>query len=947
GMKRRTTTACILFIAAAGFAASADEPFLTPNNQAELTPLLKPADALAKVTAPPGFQTTLFASEPDVQQPIGIAFDDRGRLWVAENYTYSDRVANFDMTLRDRIVILEDSDGDGRSDKRTVFWDQGKKLTSVEIGFGGVWALCAPELLFIPDANHDDKPDGPPVVVLDGWDDGPIRHNIVNGLRWGPDGWLYGRHGIQAVSRIGPPDATPEQRTPINVGMWRYHPQTKRFEVVCHGTTNPWGHDWDEFGQLYFINTVIGHLWHVVPGAHYRRMYGEDLNPHAYQLIEQTADHFHWDVGNETWHDIVKKGGVTDGTDRAGGGHAHSGLMIYLGDDWPDEYRGDVFTLNFHGRRINRDHPERLGATYTAKHRPDMVKFGDEWFRGLDLAYGPDGGVYVADWSDVGECHDHDGVHRTSGRIYKIIHAPVGAKKPAAPKIDVTQLKDAGLVRLHHHKNDFHPRHARRLLQERFAAGGDVTDVRDALLKIVLGDGPVVPRLRSLWSLHATGGAGEQTLAALLDDPEEHVRTWAVQLLTDGDAPTPTAVDALARRAEKEESGLVLTFLASALRKIPADRRFAVAAAIGRHAEYADDRVLPLMLWYGVEAAVPVEPLKAVGFIESVKMPLVARFVARRLTTDVETAPLPVDQLARLLTKPEVAPLAEPILAGMVDALRGWRKAPAPESWPKTTAYLESTGAKAALGLMRELSVVFGDGRALDEVRKIAADAAQSTPSRRQAIRSLANARAPDLDKLFVPLLTDRDLGDEAVRGLAGVDLAKNAPLLVAAFPKMGKPARDAAVEALASRPDAAALLIDAVAKGVVPRPDVSAFVLRQMQLSGGEELQKRILELFPQQRLIGGDKLKLAAKYKTLIEGRPTDAIAVARGKLVYDQSCGKCHKLFGQGGAVGPELTGAQRGSPVYWLENILEPSAVVAVNFRMSVVALDDGRVLNGGL
>ncbi|HLU46898.1 MAG TPA: PVC-type heme-binding CxxCH protein, partial [Planctomycetota bacterium] len=244
-----------------------------------------PAEALASLRLPEGFRATLFASEPDVRQPIAFAFDERGRLWVAENYTYAEREVGFADDLRDRIVILEDEDGDGRADKRTVFADDLSKLTSIEIGLGGVWALCAPHLVFFADGDRDDRPDGEPEIHLDGFQsDEDIRHNVVNGLRWGPDGWLWGRHGILATSLVGRPGSPSAERVPINCGMWRYHPTRRVFEAVVHGTTNPWGHDWDEHGELFFINTVIGHLWHVLPGAHYERMYGEDLRPHLYSL---------------------------------------------------------------------------------------------------------------------------------------------------------------------------------------------------------------------------------------------------------------------------------------------------------------------------------------------------------------------------------------------------------------------------------------------------------------------------------------------------------------------------------------------------------------------------------------------------------------------------------------------------------------------------------------
>ncbi len=238
-----------------------------PNTQSLDVPFTTPQAALDAIQLPPGFKANLYASEPDVHQPIAMTMDERGRLWVAECFTYSDRSQNYDTELNDRILIFEDKDNDGRFDDRKVFWEGGKKLTGIEIGFGGVWVTCAPTFMFIPDADKDDIPDGPPQVLLDGFEDDVIRHNIVNGLRWGPDGWLYGRHGIQATSFVGPPGATESQRVPMNCAIWRYHPTAHQFEIVAQGGTNPWGFDYDEHGEMFMINTVIGHLFHVVPGA--------------------------------------------------------------------------------------------------------------------------------------------------------------------------------------------------------------------------------------------------------------------------------------------------------------------------------------------------------------------------------------------------------------------------------------------------------------------------------------------------------------------------------------------------------------------------------------------------------------------------------------------------------------------------------------------------------
>src|SRR5262245_43076042 len=181
-----------------------------------------PADAVKRFKAPDGFTVTPSAGEPHVCQPIGMAFDDRGRLWVAECFSYP----QWKTDGKDRILIFEGTGRDGRFLKRSVFWDQAYNLTGIEIGYGGVWALCAPHLLFIPDRDGDGKPDGKPVVVLDGWTL-KAGHNIVNGLTWGPDGWLHGRHGITAESKVGPPGTPESKRTRLNCSIWRYHPTRK------------------------------------------------------------------------------------------------------------------------------------------------------------------------------------------------------------------------------------------------------------------------------------------------------------------------------------------------------------------------------------------------------------------------------------------------------------------------------------------------------------------------------------------------------------------------------------------------------------------------------------------------------------------------------------------------------------------------------------------------
>jgi len=316
---------CWLAVSSLVAAQSVQTLFPEPyNSERELGEPLSPAAALASLKLPDGFTASLFAAEPQVQNPIAAAVDAQGRIWVAENYTYAERTQRFDLQLRDRVVVLEDLDGDGQADRRTVFTDSVQMLTGIAVGQGGVWLMCPPQLLFLPDANDDLVPDGPPQVKLDGFHVARENyHNFANGLSWGPDSWLYGRCGASCPGEMGLPGAATQERVPIRGGIWRFHPQRQVVEALTQGTTNPWGHDWNDVGELFFINTVNGHLWHAIPGAHFVRPHTLDGNPFCYQLIDMHADHWHFDTG-KSWTDS-RHGAAND----YGGGHAHVGMMIY------------------------------------------------------------------------------------------------------------------------------------------------------------------------------------------------------------------------------------------------------------------------------------------------------------------------------------------------------------------------------------------------------------------------------------------------------------------------------------------------------------------------------------------------------------------------------------------------------------------------------------------
>ena len=582
-----------------------------------------PAESLKKITLPPGFRAQLFAAEPQVMQPIAMEFDDRGRLWVVENFSYPATKKNNGVTnpAPDRILIFTDRDGSGRNAERKVFLDGGRNMTSVLPGFGGVWVLSLPDLLFIPDANGDDVPDGPPVVALTGWNIN-AGHNFVNGLAWGPDGWLYGRHGITTKSTVGRPGTATNDWVTLDCSIWRYHPVTKQFDVVCRGTTNPWGLDWDENGQAFFSNNVIGHYWHVIPGGYYKRMSGEHNRSNLFELMESASDHLHW--AGAKWSEA--RGGPAH--DALGGGHSHCGLMIYQGDNFPPEWRGRAFMGNIHGNRVLYDVPARHGSGYTAKHGGDFLMANDPWFRSTVQITGPDGGVFIADWSDLGECHDNDGSYRSSGRIYKVTH---GTPKPVVD-LNLAKLSDTELVKLLGHTNEWQRRHAQRLLQERAVAGKLAAGTGASLRALHAAEKNVPRQLRLLWALHVTGGADAAFLTSQLSHTSEHARWWAIRLLTEDQKVSPALLTKFVTMAREDKSAFVRLGLASALQRLPVNDRWELATALLAHAEDAADKDLPLLTWYGIEPSVAANQTKAALLLAKCQQPQVRQFITRRLT---------------------------------------------------------------------------------------------------------------------------------------------------------------------------------------------------------------------------------------------------------------------------------------------------------------------------
>jgi putative membrane-bound dehydrogenase-like protein len=927
-----------------------DDRHQIPDTERSATRPMSAQEAAAGFRGPDGFRVGVFAAEPDVRNPVAMAWDPRGRLWVAENFTYSDSTDRFDLRLRDRVLIFEDADGDGRFDRRTVFTDEVQRLGSIELGLGGVWLLCPPQLLFVPDRNRDDLPDGPAEVVLDGFAVATENHHtFANGLRWGPDGWLYGRCGASSPGQVGAPGTPEAQRIPLRGGLWRYDTLRKRFEVLAHGTTNPWGHDWNSLGEAFFINTVNGHLWHMIPGAHFMRPHTIEPNPRAYALIDQHADHYHWE--NKEMKYPYRPSGEDD---RLGGGHAHSGLMIYQANQWPEACRGKLFTLNFHGRRVNVDRLERAGSGYVGRHQPDFLFSPDPWFRGIDLSQGPDGSAFILDWSDTGECHEHDGVHRSSGRIYKVAWG-----QPALSTVpDVSRLDQAELAGLHRHPNEWYVRQARRVLVERAGRGDLLVEAR-LMLHRLLSEGSVpAQRLRALWTLFAIGDPDAEFYTRLLGDPHESVRAWSIRFLTDGlpidtifsergGADVALSSDLLGRLtalASSDPSGLVRLVLASTLQRLPVHQRGGLAQALAARGEDASDHNIPALIWTGLIPVANAEPSTLVKVATASRMPALVRWISRRLGEDIESAPEPLNRLLEeLIQKPSEFRLEA--VTGLTEALAGWRKAPSPVAWERFKLSLSRTDDSMVGDRLRDLDVLFGSGRALAEVTRLAIDEKASLEARKSALKTLVASRPHDLRVICEKLLRVRFLNTIAVQGLVLFDEPSIGRAIASNYRSFHPSERSAAVAALVTRSAFASALLDEIEAGRISRQELSAFDARQIRALGDAALTERLSRVWGEAREASVDRRARIDALKRRLDPAALASADRGRGRALFDRICGSCHRLHGHGGEIGPDLTGAGRENLDYLLENLIDPSASVSADFRMVVVALADGRVQSG--
>jgi putative heme-binding domain-containing protein len=638
---------------------------------------------------------------------------------------------------------------------------------------------------------------------------------------------------------------------------------------------------------------------------------------------------------------------LSDATDKAGGGHAHCGLMIYQGDNWPEKFRNKLYTANFHGRRINSETIHRHGNSYVAHHSTDHFSSDDPWFRGVELVSGPDGGVFLLDWSDIGECHENDGIHRTSGRIFKIVHG----KKSTRTIGDLNKLSNKELIELQSHKDQWFVRKSRRLLQEQFAA--DTKNEANAetarqLLTALQSTVDADLKLRLLWTMYSCDLLDAKLLLETTKHPDEHVRSWAVRFLTDGRISiTKAVVERLIELGWTDDSRLVRLYLASGLKRLDARQALELAAALASRTDDADDRTQPHLIWYGIEPHVVTHPELTIQMLIDCEVPLLQENISRRLFSEIDSQP----QFAELLMMAGIsianAASRKNILLGAEKALTGWNHATAPQAWNDFQRTVRSDGFNQAnADRMKRLNLVFGDQLTIDDLYRTINDRSASHQARCNAIESVGRLK-PD-ERLFKTLkssIRSRELTNSVIKAMAKLSNQQIPDLLLKQFKSMDAAGHQLAVDLLSTRLTFANKLLDAIEKGRIPKHMLTASHARRLANFDDTELNEKLTKTWGLVGSTSAEQESAIEKYRETFTDEKITAADIAIGKTLFETHCASCHVMRGQGGRIGPDLTGSDRKNLHYLLENILAPSSSVADSYRASLVSMEDGRLLEG--
>lgn len=927
------------------------------------------------MTVPEGFTVEIVASEPQIMNPVAMCIDEKGRFWVTESFEYPRREPG---PGKDRIKVLEDTDQDGKVDKVTIFAEGLNIPSGINVGHGGVWVCNAPDLLFLEDTDGDLKADKTS-VLLTGWgrDD---THELPNSLTWGPDGWLYGLNGVFNFSQVKYGKDNPNLAKnpnhpgwPVTCALWRINPHTKEFDIFAEGTSNPWGIAINDEGEFFLSACVIDHLWHITQSGYYIRQ-GGPYPPHT------------WPIGSIVQHKHQKA--------------AYCGITWFDSDAYPEEYRKVFYMGNIHGGCINADITEPHGSTYKGLPHPgftpkagawdgegitaaktgdekspklaDLLTANDAWFMPVVQKVGPDGCLYILDWYDRYHCYqdanaDPAGIEREKGRLYRLRYK----ETPRAPKFDLAKETDEQLIERLGSPNVFYRETAQRVLQERGnSAWNQLREV------VVANETPVQKRRHSLFALiGASAPTGDHKVIRSGGNSEEPaVRIWLTRDIASRDKgilpPTGERLEReLSRTLQNESVGhrdgwmdgrhprawLVQAILYSQMKYHPVQfTQWMLVIAYN-----PDDGLIPQVSWQNLHPLLEDHTDDFLMVLEKGKFlrhgsiaRLMPRFAARILARKQFNA----DEIAKLLTllveqdNDDCREAARSLLYAIADSSQtGSFDAPKREALSAalapTFAAISAAGEKHALYVpATQLSATWGDAKAIAAVEKMLAetkDEAHKLGCLEALIGGGAASALPSAEKLLdgSPVPTQ-----EQVLALLGrMNAPQIAPAVLSRYAKFDPGLQPKALELLTTRVEWSAPLLAAIEAKTISKDALNLNQLRRMASFKDEAFAKQFKAIYGTIREgRNPDREGVMNFTKDFLRGTPGDA---ERGIAVYKKVCAQCHKLYGEGAEVGPDLTGSGRNNWDQLLTNVLDPSLVIGGSYQARILQTTDGRVLTG--
>lgn len=900
------------------------------------------AEALTRFQLRDGMAIELVAAEPDVEQPLFLSWDSRGRLWVVQYRQYQFpagvRIVEYDDHLRARfdrmplpppqgvpghdvVSVFEDTDGDGRYESRKDVLTGLNIATSVAVGAGGIWVANPPYLLFYPDANGDDVPDGDPEVKLSGFgiED---THAVMNSLTWGPDGWLYGANGSTTTGRVTDP-ASGRVVAWQGQMIWRFHPRTERFEIFAEGGGNTFSLEIDAAGQVFSgTNTGRTRGMFYPQGSYGTKAWGKHgplTNPYAFGYFQHMTH---------------------EGDDR----RFPQAFTIYEDALFPSAYAGRVIAPNSLHNLVWTSRLERDGSTWRTVDETPLVQTDDRWFRPVYAGVGPDGAVYMADWYDSRLSHVRpvDDWHKTSGRIYRVV--PDGVT-PRYREGDLTTRSSDELIALFAHPS----RLVRRRAVLELGWRGDEAAV-PALVRLV--DAAPAPQqsLEALWALHMLNGLSDDHAARWLGHDSADVRRWVVRLVGDRRTASPTLSARLAALAADEPDVQVRVQLAASARRLPAAVALPIVDALTTRSEDVGDPHQPLMVWWALEQHAEIGRDAVLRWLDGGSpwaRPLFRDALAPRLMQRYAMAggEANLTSAARLF---EGAPDAA--RGGLLEALQAaYEGVPLP-TLPHTLAAALDDHARRQGESGLVLRLRRGDASAIDEARAAVLDANVPTGLRTQLIRQLGEADGPaNVPTLLRVLSLDQSSAEKrvALQTLARVDDVAVAEGILARYGSTlpdEHGVRSTAERVLAGRPAWAALMLDAVDRAIVKARDVSPDVVQLMLEHHDGALDARIRRHWPRiaDAVSDVDLASASTRVRTALAGGRGSA---SSGEATWTARCAACHTLFGSGGTTGPDLTGYERQNLDFWIPAIVAPGLEIREGYEHFVANLRDGRVVAG--